>query len=58
MNYVRPNILSLKYQRFTLSGFIDIGIGKFETVAKKNSVPLMSENQQNIQRRQFKETEV
>ena len=34
-NSVRSNYLSLKYQRFTLSGSKDIGIKKFEFVAKK-----------------------
>ena len=33
-NYVRSNILSLKYQRFTSSGYKDIGIRKFELLAK------------------------
>ena len=35
--YVRSNSLSLKYLRFSLSGFKDIGIGKFEFAT--NSVP-------------------
>ena len=34
MVYVRSNTLSLKYLRFSPSGFNDIGIGKFEFVAK------------------------
>ena len=34
MNYVRLNNLSLKYQRFTPSGCIHIGMRKFEFVAK------------------------
>ena len=34
MNPGRSNNLSLKYQRFTPSGSKDIGIIKFETVAK------------------------
>ena len=34
MNSVRSNNLSLKYQRFTPSGCKDIGIIKFEFVAK------------------------
>ena len=34
MNYVRSNILNLKYLRFTPSGSKDIMIGKFEFVAK------------------------
>ena len=34
MNSVRSNHLSLKYQRFTPSGYKDIGIRKFEFVAK------------------------
>ena len=34
MNYVRSNDLSLKYQRFTLSGCKEIGIRKFEFEAK------------------------
>ena len=34
MNSVRSNNVSLKYQRPTLSGCKDIGIGKFEFVAK------------------------
>ena len=34
MNYVRSNNLSLKYQRFASSGSKDIGIIKFEFVAK------------------------
>ena len=34
MNYVRTDILSLKYQRFVLSGYKDKGIRKFEFVAK------------------------
>ena len=34
MNSDRSNKLSLKYQRFTLSGCRDIGIRKFEFVAK------------------------
>ena len=31
---IRSNSLSVKYQRFTASGFKDIGIRKFEFVAK------------------------
>ena len=34
MNSVRPKSLSLKYQRFTPSDFKEIGIRKFEFVAK------------------------
>ena len=34
MNYVRSNSLSLKYQGFPLSDCQDIGIRKFEFVAK------------------------
>ena len=34
MNYVRSNKLSLKYQRCLPSGSKDIGIRKFEFVAK------------------------
>ena len=34
MNYVRSNNLSLKYHKFTSSGCKDIGIRKFEFVAK------------------------
>ena len=34
INYVRSNGLSLKYQRFTSSGWKDIGFSKFEFVAK------------------------
>ena len=34
MNSVRSNNLRLKYQRFTPSGWKDIGIRKFEFVAK------------------------
>ena len=34
INSVRSNNLSLKYQRFTRSGGEDIGIRKFEFVAK------------------------
>ena len=39
MNYVRLSNPSLKYQRFTPTGCRDIGIRKFDFVAK-NSVPL------------------
>ena len=41
MNYVRSNSLSLKYQGFPPSDIQDIGIRKFEFVAK-NSIPLAS----------------
>ena len=34
MNYVRPNRLSLKYQGFPPSDYQDMGIRKFEFVAK------------------------
>ena len=34
MNTVRSNNLSLKYQRFSSSGWNDIGIRKFDFVAK------------------------
>ena len=34
MDSVRLSSLSMKYQRFTLSGFEDMGIRKFEFVAK------------------------
>jgi len=34
MNSVRSNNLSLKYQRFTPTGRKDLGIRKFEFVAK------------------------
>ena len=34
INSARANNLSLKYLRFPPSGSIDIGIGKFEFVAK------------------------
>ena len=34
MNSVASNYLSLKYQKATTSGSIDIGIRKFEIVAK------------------------
>ena len=34
MNSIRLNNLSLKYQRFTQSGFKDIGKRKFELMAK------------------------
>ena len=34
MNFARSNIQSYKYQRFTLSGFKDIGIIKLEFVSK------------------------
>ena len=34
MNYVRPNNISLKYQRFTSSDCKDIGIRQFELVTK------------------------
>ena len=34
MNSVRSNCISMKYQRFTLSGCEDIDIGKFDFVAK------------------------
>ena len=34
MNSVASNYLSLKYQKSTTSGSIDIGIRKFEIVAK------------------------
>ena len=36
MNSIRSNNLSLKYQRFTPSGCTNIGIRKFEFVAKFN----------------------
>ena len=38
MNYVRSNGSSLKYQRFASSGCKDIGMRKFEFVAKKTSI--------------------
>ena len=41
MNSVRPNNLSLKYQRFTSSDCKDIGIRQLEFV-KNNSAPLFS----------------
>jgi len=34
MNSVRSSIFSLKYQRFTSSGFKDEGIRAFKSVAK------------------------
>ena len=34
MNFDRPKSVSLKYQRFTESGFKEIGIIKFKLVAK------------------------
>ena len=34
MNFVKENNQSLKYQRFTQSGRKDIGLTKFEFVAK------------------------
>ena len=37
-NYDRSNSLSLKYQRFTPSGCKDIGIRKFEFVAKTHFI--------------------
>ena len=38
MNSVRSNSLSLKYHRFKSSSSKDIGIRKFEFVAKLNSL--------------------
>ena len=34
MNYVRSNNLNLKYQKFTPSGYKDLGVIIFEFVAK------------------------
>ena len=36
INNVRSNNISLKYQRLTPPGCIDIGFGKFDFVAKAN----------------------
>ena len=42
MNAVRLSNLSMKYQRFTLSGCKDIGITQF--VCGKNSIPIDSDS--------------
>ena len=41
MNYVGSDSESSKYQRFTPSGCRDIGIIKFEFVAKTNSFTVL-----------------
>ena len=41
MDFVRSNDLSWKYQRFTSSGCKDIGIRKFEFVAKTQFLYLL-----------------
>jgi len=42
MDSVRLSGLSMKYQRFTLSGFEDMGIRKFEFVAKTHFLHALS----------------
>jgi len=46
INSVRWNNLSLKYQRFTRSGCEDIGIRKFEFVAKTQFLFIKIENKE------------
>ena len=47
MNSVRSNNLSLKYQRFTPSDWKDIGIRKFDFVAKTQFIKIEDLNSSN-----------